>query len=334
MMKIIGNFFLLLLNIFFIVFILSGCKKSENPIKFPVGTFPDTLFNLKNLNSEFDDYNLDLYKIYGNQSIIFSSNRGSSGKQFDLCQGIISFEFDQKTGVFGLGSEAGNDQFLTKLLNKANSAGNDFGPITLFSLSDGFEYLLLSSVNAVGNLDFYYLKNYPVYGTALPDILGPYPVKLLNTSYDEAYISLDQDQDSVYFSSNRSGNFDIYCQKRPSGVNLDNWFNLNFSPSAPVDNLNSDYDDKCPLVVHNIMAFSSNRPGGMGGFDLYYSIFKDGKWGSPINFGPRINSSSDEYRPVIGNHPDFSNQFLMFSSNRPGGKGGFDLYFTGFEFPK
>jgi hypothetical protein len=34
---------------------------------------------------------------------------------------------------------------------------------------------------------------------------------------------------------------------------------------------------------------------------------------------------------VIGLHPDFTNKFLMFSSNRPGGKGGFDLYFTGID---
>ena len=81
------------------------------------------------------------------------------------------------------------------------------------------------------------------------------------------------------------------------------------------------------------MVFTSNRPGGMGGFDLYYSIFRNGNWSSPVNFGPRINTSSDEYRPVLGSNPDFTNQFMMFSSNRTGGKGGFDLYFTGVEFP-
>ena len=82
------------------------------------------------------------------------------------------------------------------------------------------------------------------------------------------------------------------------------------------------------------MIFTSNRPGGFGGYDLYYSVFRKGKWSSPVNFGPGINTSSDEYRPVIGYHPDFTNNFLMFSSNRPGGKGGFDLYFTGVNFPE
>jgi hypothetical protein len=59
---------------------------------------------------------------------------------------------------------------------------------------------------------------------------------------------------------------------------------------ARIDSIASDYDDKCPFVTRNIMVFTSNRPGGMGGFDLYYSIYKNGAWGSPVNFGPGINS--------------------------------------------
>jgi hypothetical protein len=98
------------------------------------------------------------------------------------------------------------------------------------------------------------------------------------------------------------------------------------------DSINSNSDDKCPFIYKKIMVFTSNRPGGLGGYDLYYSILKNGKWGSPVNFGPRINTSYDEYRPVIGTSPDFTNNYLMFSSNRPGGKGGFDLYFTGVDF--
>lgn len=329
------NFFIALITVFFLIIAnLTGCKKVENPVKFPIGSFPDTIFNLLDLNTEFDDYNTDIYNIGANYSLIFSSNRGSSGGQFDLTQGIISISFSQATGVFGLGAGINNDLFLTKLLSKANTPGNDYGPITFYSSLDGFEYMLLSSVNTEGNLDFFYLKNRPVFGSVLPDVLGPFPVKLLNTSSDDAYISFDTKQDTVYFSSNRGGNFDIYLHGRPSGTNPDTWFNLNYSASAIVDSINSTSDDKCPLIVNRLMVFASNRPGGMGGYDLYYSIFRKGKWSTAVNFGPGINTSSDEYRPVVGDHPDFSNQFLIFSSNRPGGMGGFDLYFTGVEFPE
>ncbi len=311
----------------------TGCLKPEHPIKYPVGTFPDTVFNMTDINSQYDDYNSALNQTSGqNLPLIFSSNRNSSGGQFDLVQASYSFVFDQFTGSFTFSSDLTEDPFLTSLINKAITPRDDFGPYRLFSSFDGYEYLLLSSVNADGNLDLYYLKNRPVYGSSIPDIAGPFPVKLLNTNYDDAYISFNLNLDSAYFTSNPNGDFDIFLQKRPAEKDLASWFDQDYAVSTRVDNVNSAYDDKCPFIFENIMIFTSNRPGGYGGYDLYYSIFRNGNWNSPVNLGSRINTSSDEYRPVIGYHPGFDNLFLIFSSNRPGGKGGFDLYFTGIKF--
>jgi hypothetical protein len=325
---------MLVFSILSIFICLTNCKKTDNPIKFPQGTFPDTVISLKNINSQYDDYNLALYQLSSNTPIVFSSNRKSSGGQFDLEQANLSFSFNQTTGAFGLTAEMTNDVFLDKLINRAKTPGNDFGPFRFFNPSDGFEYFLLSSVNDAGNLDLFYLKNRPVYGSILPDVDGPYPIKHLNTSYDDAYICFDSNLDSVYFGSKKDGNFDIFLQKRPLDKEIDAWFNLNYSNSTKLDSVNSSDDDKCPYIFKKILIFTSNRPGGFGGFDLYYSIFRNGKWSSAVNLGPGINTSSDEYRPVIGNLPDFTNLYLMFSSNRPGGKGLFDLYFTGIEFPE
>lgn len=326
------NFIILVFSILFSIN-LTNCKKTENPIKFPIGTFPDTVNNLAAINSAYDDYNLSLYQLNGKTSIIFSSNRASKGGQFDLEQAIISFVFDQTTGEFKLSTEMSNDAFISKLITKAKTAGNDFGPYRFYSSLDGFEYLLLSSANGAGNLDLFYLKNTPVFGSNLPDINGPYPIKLLNTSSDDAYICFDANQDTAFFASNRSSNFDIYFQKRPAEKEISSWFNLDFTFSTRVDSINTLYDDKCPMVFKNIMVLTSNRPDGFGGFDLYYSVFRKGKWSSPVNFGQGINTSSDEYRPIVVYNPDFENLFLMFSSNRSGGKGGFDLYFAGVKFP-
>ncbi len=311
---------------------LVSCKKTENPIKFPEGEFPDSTTSLKDINSAFDDYNVALYKFYGDLIVVFSSNRGSSGGQFDLVQGEITFNFDQTNGAFGLGSGILNDAFLVKLLKAANTSGNDFGPYRLFSSEDGYEYLLLSSVNTTGNFDFYYLRNRPIFGSSLPDVSGPYPVKLLNTSADDAYICFNTKQDTLYFSTNTGGDFDIYLKNRPSETELSTWFSGSYSASTVVDSINSSSDDKCPIVKNKIMVFASNRSGGMGGYDLYYSILKNGKWGYPVNFGPDVNTSSDEFRPVLEKVDDFTNSLMIFSSDRPGGKGGFDLYFRGVSF--
>jgi hypothetical protein len=327
------SFMAALSGLFIISIFFCNCKKSENPIKYPKGTFPDTVINVSDINSAYDDYNLDINQIEDNLQIVFSSNRISSGGQFDLEQGIISFIFDKTTGVFGFGSKITTDPFLTKLIGKAITSGNDFGPYRLVSMEDGFEYIILSSINAAGNLDLKYLKNQPVYGSNLPDIYGPFPVRLMNTGSDDAYFCFNTAQDTAYLSSNKDGNFDIFFLKKPAEKDLSSWFNLDYSLPTKTDSINSSSDDKCPFIYKKIMVFTSNRPGGLGGYDLYYSIFKNGKWSSPANFGPRINSSSDEYRPVIGSNPDFTNKYLMFSSNRPGGKGGFDLYFTGVDFP-
>ena len=323
-----------ILLISFSLFSLTGCKKTENPVKFPKGIFPDTVINMVDINSPFDDYNLSLPQISSSTPIVFSSNRRSSGGQFDLEQARISFIFDQTDGSFNLVGEMTQDPFLDKLINKATTPGNDFGPYRLFSSLDGFEYLLVSSENGEGNLDLYYLKNQPVYGSTLPDIDGPYPVRLLNTSFDDAYICFDSNLDSAYFASDREGNFDIYLQKRPADKDIGTWFNLDYAISSRADSINSSGDDKCPMVFKKVLVLASDRPGGLGGFDLYYSIFRNGKWSSPVNLGPDINTSSDEYRPVLGYHPDFKNLFMMFSSDRPGGKGRYDLYFTGVEFPE
>ena len=322
-------FCMLLISVF-----LTDCKKEEDPIKYPKGTFPDSVFNMLNINSRYDDYNTDLYQLTGNSPIIFSSNRKSSGGQFDLEQATISFVFDQTTGVFGLGSAMTNDAFLSKLINTAVTPGNDFGPYRLFSSIDGYEYMVLSSVTTQGKLDLFYLRNRPVYSSSLPAVEGPFPVNLFNSTSDDAYFCFDSNMDTAYFTSDRNGNFDIFLHRKPDEMEISKWLNLGYAVSTKADSVNSSGDDKCPMVFKNIMIFTSNRPGGLGGYDLYYSVFRKGKWSSPVNFGPGINTSSDEYRPVIGYHPDFTNNFLMFSSNRPGGKGGFDLYFTGVVFPE
>ena len=308
---------------------LTQCKKTQNPIKYEKGTFPDSIINLTGINSAWDDYNLNLYVLGKSLPLVFSSNRGSSGGQFDLVQGSVSYVFDQTTGDFGISGEITNDPFLARLISKANTPENDFGPYRLYSPIDGYEYMLLSSVNASGNLDFFYTKNLPAFGTSVPEVNGPFPVNLLNSGSDEVYICFDTNQDSAYFSSNADGNFDIYLHKKPGEINIDTWLNLTFESSARVDALNSSGDDKCPFIYRRTMVFASNRSGGLGGYDLYYSVFSNGQWSTPVNFGPEINSSSDEYRPVLGSDEDYANIFLMFSSNRPGGQGGFDLYFTG-----
>lgn len=49
----------------------------------------------------------------------------------------------------------------------------------------------------------------------------------------------------------------------------------------------------------NRLFFVSNIPGGAGGFDVYYSEKRNGKWSDPTNLGLKVNSATDEFFPFI-----------------------------------
>lgn len=68
--------------------------------------------------------------------------------------------------------------------------------------------------------------------------------------------------------------------------------------------------------------FSSNRPGGKGGYDIWVSSLVSGEWGEPTNVDS-INTASNEAFPFI-----HASGFLFFASDKKGGVGGFDIYYS------
>lgn len=69
--------------------------------------------------------------------------------------------------------------------------------------------------------------------------------------------------------------------------------------------------------------FSSNRPGGYGGMDLYVCEKIGGKWGKSVNMGPKINTPKNEVVPFI--HADGT---LFFASDGLPGNGGLDIFYV------
>ncbi len=90
-----------------------------------------------------------------------------------------------------------------------------------------------------------------------------------------------------------------------------------------------EYDIAQPSVSADskYLFFSSDMPGGQGGSDIYYCEWIDGEWGPPVNLGPKVNTPAAENYPNI--HPS---GYLYFTSDRQGGIGGLDIYYTSLSY--
>jgi len=97
----------------------------------------------------------------------------------------------------------------------------------------------------------------------------------------------------------------------------------NWTEPYSIDELNTQGSEITPFIKGNngndTLFFASNGFGGVGGYDLFYSVKVDGKWNRP---NPIIDLNTEFDESDI----TFINENVIFASNRPGGKGGLDLY--------
>jgi hypothetical protein len=91
------------------------------------------------------------------------------------------------------------------------------------------------------------------------------------------------------------------------------------------DRINSKYHEPSASIAPggDEIYFTSDRPGGYGGLDLYrIRRLPNGEWSLPLNLGPKVNSAFDEDAPFI--HSDGAT--LFFSSKGHNTMGGYDIF--------
>lgn len=152
------------------------------------------------------------------------------------------------------------------------------------------------------------------------------PVPLgINTIGHEACLNLSPDGQTLLVFKNEAGGTNpagngnvYYAQYDGKGWNSLNEFGTD---------VNSLYMEShaCLSADGNVLFFSSDRPGGYGGKDIYRCIkLPNGKWSKALNMGPRINTEYDEDGGFI--HPDGTT--FYYASNGPGTMGGFDVFYA------
>ncbi len=198
--------------------------------------------------------------------------------------------------------------------DEINSVHRDYFPSVT---ADGTQLIFSRNIN--DNEDFYI--------SILKDKVWTSPIPLsnnINTSkYNEGAQSISADGRYLFFTGcNRPdglGRCDIYVSHK-RGTEWSEPFNL----GAPI---NTTFWESQPAISPdgNTLYFVSNRPGGLGGYDIWKSTLKtDGFWSTPKNLGPEINTPYDEHTPFI--HPD--GKTLYFSSDGWPGMGNKDIFIS------
>jgi len=117
------------------------------------------------------------------------------------------------------------------------------------------------------------------------------------------------------------------CNRDDSSVTACDLFALVTGAGAGLVNLGSPLNtsswEGMPFVTADgaRLYFASDRPGGMGGTDIWYCARTDaGTWGTPVNAGPTINTAGDELSPFV----DQASGATYFAASERGAP--FDIY--------
>ena len=152
-----------------------------------------------------------------------------------------------------------------------------------------------------------------------------------SSNFNIGPLCLAPDGKTVYFTSEietgklaKKKNF-----KNHNGIFIADYSGTELLSIRPFKYNNPQYEVGQPSVSNDgkYLFFASDRPGGSGGSDLYYCELINGEWSEPLNLGPKVNSSGVENYPYM-----HSSGKLFFTSNRTGGVGKLDLYFTTLDY--
>ena len=241
----------------------------------------------------------------------------SRGKLFLQNKNYLN-DIDVNTGKYILDTTTINSEFYDYgpsffgnkiVFTSSRSDGNQYTKIHDWT-KQTFTDLFIVSMNAEGKLE--QVENFS---------------KTINTKFNESSPVFTKDGKTMYFTRNnyndgkkRKSDDKVILEKIYKAVLVNNeWSNITELPFS-----NDNYKTAHPALSpdEKTLYFASNMPGSYGNSDLYkVSIDKNGKFGTPENLGPTINTEGRETFPFID-----ANNNLIFASDGHLGLGGLDIF--------
>lgn len=275
------------------------CRIARGGVQDPIRAWID---NVDELNTEFNDYAPSISTDGG--EIIFTSDRPNGhtpNETGSYDSDIYSSSIDNRVWS--------NPQ---QLKGGVNTTGDDVSNNLSY---DGTKMLLHREVD--GQLDIFESTLNGLKWTD-PKVL---PFQISSGRANEAYAAYSEDGWSIYFerdNANKFNGFEIMNSSMQSKTKE------NYMAAQMISTVNSKFNEG-PIYITldgQTMYLASEGTGSYGGFDIFVSHRSQGSWSKPENMGYPINTPYDDFffaSTASGKH-------AYISSNRPEGKGGFDIY--------
>ena len=244
---------------------------------------------------------------------------GKPKKYADVIQ-VIDKEIESARNGLAL---QGKETYLkiTSLGGEINGPWSDYAP--LISSDEGIMLFTSRREGNMGNKihnetgeyteDIYYSNKDPESG----EWGAAQPLAVVNTTGQDATIALSSDGRELLIYRSTSPQGDIYQSFNEDG----NWT----VPRKISKEVNSRFWEPSASFSHDgqHLYFSSDRPGGYGGLDLYVADkLENGEWGNVRNLGTSVNTPYDEDGPYMLS----DNKTLFFSSRGHSTIGGYDIF--------
>lgn len=216
---------------------------------------------------------------------------------------------------------------ITHLSSNINSAYPDYAP----SINSDGTYMIFTSRRPEGNTNARVAKDHEYYedifystkvnGEWVPaqNMTGP-----IKTEFHNASINLSPDGKEMLVYRDTDGG-DVYSTALKA--------NGTWTKPEILEGINTPYIENSATISAdgNTIYFTSNRPGGYGGTDIYMCTQDSkGRWVNPQNLGDLVNTEMDEDGVFIS----ANGKHLYFSSNGHAGMGGLDIYRSAYNEEK